>query len=402
MEERLKRKEDEKFYLYVKRLVDGKFKDSTLSDFDHTEIYKAIYGIEVNSSEARKRMYGLRDFFENFNQEELNNCSDDDAIKELEAKRLEIEKERKKLQATKIEYNRNLRVESRQELLYENIRDEKERLPLPIFEQRYYHENYGEYLLAFTDVHYGADFVSENNIYNREETKKRFEFIASRTKEMCRKKHISHLNICDLGDDIQGLLRISDVQINDIPVVQAVVEVARLIATTLNEISKVADITYYHTMASNHSQTRPITGKADLIKEDLEYIIGNYISDLLSDNEKVKVVISDKDYHSIQLAGQQVIMLHGHQVKDTKNAIRDYSMLHRVFYDIAFVGHFHAGQQMSVGESENGNTEIYVVPSFVGSDPYSDSLKKGSKAMCKLFKIEEKNGVTENYTIVLN
>lgn len=402
MEERLKRKEDEKFYLYVKRLVDGKFKDGTLSDFDHTEIYKAVYRIEVNSSEARKRMYGLRDFFENFNQEELNNFSNDDAIKELEAKRLEIEKERKKLQATKIEYNRNLRVESRQELLYENIRDEKERLPLPIFEERYYSVNNGEYLLAFTDIHYGADFVSENNIYNREETKKRFEFIVSRTKQMCREKHISHLNICDLGDDIQGLLRISDVQINDIPVVQAVVEVARLIATTLNEISKVADITYYHTMASNHSQTRPITGKADLIKEDLEYIIGNYISDLLSENDKVKVVISDKDYHSIQLARQQVIMLHGHQVKDTKNAIRDYSMLHRVFYDIAFVGHFHAGQQMSVGESENGNTEIYVVPSFVGSDPYSDSLKKGSKAMCKLFKIEEGNGVTENYTIVLN
>jgi hypothetical protein len=273
---------------------------------------------------------------------------------------------------------------------------------LPIFEERYHCDKGSEYLLAFTDVHYGADFVSENNVYNREETKKRFELIVSRTKQMCRENFISHLNICDLGDDIQGLLRISDVQINDIPVVQSVVEIARLIATTLNEISKVADITYYHTMASNHSQTRPITGKADLIKEDLEYIIGNYISDLLSENDKVKVVISDKDYHSIQLARQQVIMLHGHQVKDTKNAIRDYSMLHRVFYDIAFVGHFHAGQQMSVGESDNGNTEIYVVPSFVGSDPYSDSLKKGSKAMCKLFKIEENNGVTENYTIVLN
>jgi hypothetical protein len=402
MEERLKRSENEKFYTYVRKLVDGKFKDNTLTDYDHTEIYKAIYGIEVNSSEARKRMYGLRDFFANFNEEELNNITEDETLLELEAKRVEIEKERKKLQATKIEYNRNLRVESRQELLYENIRDEKERLPLPIFEERYHCDKGSEYLLAFTDVHYGADFVSENNVYNREETKKRFELIVSRTKQMCREKHISHLNICDLGDDIQGLLRISDVQINDIPVVQAVVEVARLIATTLNEISKVADITYYHTMASNHSQTRPITGKADLIKEDLEYLIGNYISDLLSENDKVKVVISDKDYHSIQLARQQVIMLHGHQVKDTKNAIRDYSMLHRVFYDIAFVGHFHAGQQMSVGESENGNTEIYVVPSFVGSDPYSDSLKKGSKAMCKLFKIEEGNGVTENYTIVLN
>jgi hypothetical protein len=402
MEERLKRKEEEKFYSYVRRLIDGKFKDGTLSEYDHTEIYKAIYGIEVNSSEARKRMYGLRDFFANFDEEELNSFSDDDAIKELEAKRLDIEKERKKLQATKIEFHRNLRVESRHELLYENIRNEKERLPLPIFEERTYSKVNGEYLLSFTDVHFGADFVSENNIYNREEAKRRFELLTTKVKNMCKEKNINHLNICDLGDDIQGLLRISDVQINDIPVVQAVVEIARLIATTLNNISKVTDITYYHTMSSNHSQTRPITGKADLIKEDLEYIIGSYIEDLLSKNDKIKVILSDKDYHSIEIAGQKIIMMHGHQIKDTKNAIRDYSMLHRVFYDIAFVGHYHAGQQMSVGESSNGNTEIYVVPSFVGSDPYSDSLKKGSKAMCRLFKIEEGNGVTENYTIILN
>lgn len=402
MEEKLKRSENEKFYTYVRRLVDGKFKDNTLTDYDHTEIYKAIYGIEVNSSEARKRMYGLRDFFANFNEEELNNITEDETLLELEAKRVEIEKERKKLQATKIEYNRNLRVESRQELLYENIKDEKDRLPLPIFEERLYPQINGEYLLSFTDVHFGANFVSENNVYNREEAKKRFELLSCRVIDMCKEKHINHLNICDLGDDIQGLLRISDVQINDVPVVQAVVEIARLIATTLNKMSKVTDITYYHTMSSNHSQTRPITGKADLIKEDLEYIIGSYIEDLLSKNDKVKVILSDKDYHSIELAGQQIIMMHGHQIKDTKNAIRDYSMLHRVFYDIAFVGHYHAGQQMSVGESANGNTEIYVVPSFVGSDPYSDSLKKGSKAMCRLFKIEEGNGVTENYTIILN
>jgi hypothetical protein len=124
--------------------------------------------------------------------------------------------------------------------------------------------------------------------------------------------------------------------------------------------------------------------------------------DLVKDNYRINVILSEKDYHSITIEGQNILLMHGHQTKSIKDTIKDYSMLHRIFYDIAFLGHFHAGQQIAVGESENGSTEIFVIPSIVGSDPYSDSLKRGSKAMAKMFKIEKGNGVTENYTFVLN
>jgi predicted transcriptional regulator len=96
MEKILERNNGEKFHQYVKRLVDGKFKDKTLSDYDHSEIYKAIYGVEVNSSEARKRLYGLRDFFEIYSEEELNNITSNEILTEIEEKKIELEKERKK------------------------------------------------------------------------------------------------------------------------------------------------------------------------------------------------------------------------------------------------------------------------------------------------------------------
>ena len=115
----------------------------------------------------------------------------------------------------------------------------------------------------------------------------------------------------------------------------------------------------------------------------------------------MEVVLSERDYDSFELSKQTILTLHGHQLKNKNNAIRDYSMLHRTFYDICFVAHFHGGKQMSVAEG-NGNTEIVVCPSFIGSDPYSDSLKIGSKGMCRLFKIEENQGITEQYTIILN
>lgn len=401
MEEKLRRKESESKLEYVKRIVYGKLKDKTI-DNDYSELAPLVFDKEYSSDVARRMFYGARNVLDMIDESKINNVDDNEVLKEIQLKVEELKKQRMKLQSTKIEYNRNLRVNSRQELLYENIKDAKDRLPLPNFKDIPIKNIEGSYFLCWTDLHYGADFISENNIYSREECKIRLEKLAYKVKQMCIEKGINNLYIAGLSDDIQGLLRISDVKINDIPVVESVVEVSRLIASILNSISEVTNVRYYHTMASNHSQTRPITGKADLIKEDLEVIIGNYIQDLLMNNERVEVVLSDKDYHSITIENQNILLMHGHQTKSIKDTIKNYSMLHRKFYDLAFIGHYHAGQQMSVGESDNGNTEIFVVPSIVGSDPYSDTLKVGAKSMAKMFKIEQGNGVTENYTFVLN
>lgn len=395
----IKKRDDESLLSYRARL----YREKITLGFNNKEIYE-LYIAETGDTIAES---SCRCSSTTYNQaledmlETVVKDSGNEAIKELEEKKLEIQKERIKLQATKTEYNKNLRFESRQELLYENIKDAKDRLPLPKFKDIELVENEGEYLLAWSDIHYNSDFKSQNNSYSRAECKRRFEVLVNKVKKMCVEKEIHNLNIVGLSDDVQGLLRISDVKLNDISVVESVVEVSRLIATVINEISSVANVKYYHTMASNHSQTRPITGKADLISEDLEVIIGNYVKDLTINNSRIEVVLSDKDYHSIKIAGQNVLMMHGHQVKGVKNAIKDYSMLHRIWYDIVFLGHYHAGQSMSVGEG-NGNTEIHIVPSFIGSCKYSDSLKVGAKSMAKLYKIEENTGVAETYTIVLN
>lgn len=399
--ELLKKRSEESQIEYVKRIVYGKLIDKTIDD-DYTILAPLVFGKEYSSDVARRMFYGARDVLKLIDFDKINNVKDNDIIKQIEEKTLELEKQRKKLQATKIEYNRNIRNDSRQELLYENIKQTQERLPIPNFEPIDSEYKNGTYVLGWSDVHYGADFVSANNIYNRKECKRRLELLTGKAKQMCIDKNINNLIIFGLGDDLQGILRLTDLKINDISVVECVVEVSRLLAQVINSISEVTNVTYYHTMASNHTQTRPLTAKPDLIKEDLEVIIGNYIKDLLKDNYRVNVELSDKDYHLICIEGQNILALHGHQVRgNISNLIRDYSMLYREFIDIAFIGHWHGGQSISVGEG-NGNTELYVIPSIVGSDPYSDTLAKGSKSMAKMFKIEEGSGVVENYTFVLN
>ena len=385
----------------IKSIVYGKLIDKT-DDRDYSELAKELFGKELASDECRKRMYGMRHLLEAMEEEQINKVEDNDIIKEIETKKEELIKERMKLQTTKIEYNRNLRKDSRFEMFYENINDARDRLPMPVFEELICEEQEGEYVLALADIHYGAFFESINNSYSREEVQRRFGKLIAKLKVLIHKNEINKLNIIELGDTIQGMLRLSDVKLNDIPVVDSVVEVSRLIATFLNELSRYTEITYRQVMASNHSQNRYLgTIANEMPNEDMERVIGNYIKDLVANNPRVEVVLSERDYDSFELSKQKILTLHGHQVKNINNAIKDYSMLHRTFYDICFVAHFHGGKQMSVAEG-NGNTEIVVCPSFIGSDPYSDSLKIGSKGMCRLFKIEENQGITEQYTIILN
>ena len=387
----------------VKSIVENKLIYKT-EKRDYEELSEELFGEGncFNSSEVRKRMYGMKTLLEILEEEGMNNLSENEILNQIEEKRLELEKERKKLQTTKIERNRNVTKESRQELLYENIRDAVERLPLPEFKEIPMHNTgKGAYVLCWADLHYGADFVSQNNVYNREVCREKMEKLTAMVKEKCINLGINRLIVCGLGDEIQGMLRISDVKVNDIPVVESVVEVSRLIGQVLNSISEVTNVVYYHTMASNHSQTRPLNSKQLLAEEDLEVIIGNYIKDILMNNGRIEVVLTDRDYHSIEIEGQNVLLLHGHQVKSVKNVVKDYSTLHRLFYDIVILGHYHSGQSISVGELD-GNTEVKVIPSIVGSDPYADSLKVGSKSMSKMFKIERGLGITEEYTFVLN
>lgn len=372
---------------------------------------KEIYDTYVKETGDNRAESSIRGYFTNLidginigYEKALSDREENEVLNELEEKRIEIIKERKKLQTTKLDFNRNLTHEARFELFYDNVKEAIECLPLPKFNGTvdYYNRN-SEHVLSFADVHYGAKFVSENNEYSKEICQERFEIMLEKTIKYIEKENVGEIKVLNQSDNIQGILRISDVKLNEMPIVQAVVEVSRLIATFLNELSVHTKVVYYHTMASNHSQIRPLGTKAsELASEDLELVIGNYIKDLLSNNDRVEVVLSDKDYTSLDICGYSCLSMHGHQVKGIKKSIQDFSSLHRKFYSYLFLGHTHAGQSMVTGEGLDNSIEVLVTPSFVGSDPYSDSLKLGAKAMSKIYKFEENNGLVQTVNIRLN
>lgn len=379
------------------------------NDLDWAEI-QAKYNITCNPDTIRKAsstIFGGQFRTEYLKNQIYTNPDEFSREKELDKKIADMRKERMKLQTANIERNRVDRNESRQEMYYEYVGNVCAALPLPEFQPLYYEstENELDYITTLADIHYGAKFKSENNEYSTDIVKERFENLSGYVIDFIQKHKIAKLHIVSLGDLVQGILRVSDLKINDSTVVKATVEISRLIALFLRELSIYANIEYYHTPSANHTQIRPLGTKAsEIADEDLEYLIGNYIKDLCSGNERISVHLADegKQYIEIPIVGNEVIAMHGHQLKNIENSIRDLSMMKRSFIDYLLLGHFHSGKEIPSFEGCCNDTEILVSPSFVGSDPYSDSLMKGSKAAVKVYGFDSTYGHTETYKFILN
>ena len=180
---------------------------------------------------------------------------------------------------------------------------------------------------------------------------------------------------------------------------------SRLIAGFLNTLSASCYIDYYHTPTSNHSQLRQIGSKAsELASEDMEYVIGNYIHDMLIDNNRVSVHLNDGyDYIEIPIFDFNIMAMHGHTIKNLDTALRDLSATHRKLIDYIIVGHFHNGKVIPGNEHESHDTEVLMCPSFQGTDPYAlNKLGKSSKAACKMFVFDRKYGCTGTEKFILN
>ena len=200
-------------------------------------------------------------------------------------------------------------------------------------------------------------------------------------------------------------MRLSDLIINDSNIVKSTVQISRILALFLNELSKVCNIEYYHVPHANHTQLRVLNAKAsELANEDMEYVIVNYISDLLRDNPRIKVHMSNdnQNYISVKVHDFNILAMHGHNTKNVNNLINNLNVKTGRFVDYIFLGHFHQGKEILCNEFNNYDTEILLCPSFIGSDPYSDSLMLGNKSSVKIFGFDKKYGHTESYKIILN
>ena len=174
-----KKLDSENFHQYIWRMDElvqsGKYKNwKEIVPFINIELFGEDEAQYRDESAYRKAVKYARDFYEAGVFGVGYSIDRDEYYNKLEEQRKEIEKQRQKLYATKTEYTRQIRQQSRFELFYENVADEIKTLVVPEFIGLDYSANDKEYIVSIADIHAGANFVTETNKYSFEEITNRF------------------------------------------------------------------------------------------------------------------------------------------------------------------------------------------------------------------------------------
>lgn len=305
-----------------------------------------------------------------------------------------------------LSYYRLMRQDARFERFYKLIAEQIKKYPTPIAMPLESREQRGdrEYLMTLADLHIGACFETVNNSYSVEIAKERLHSLAGKVKAFVSEKQIKKLNILSLGDVVQGILRISDLRLNEMAVVDAFVVAMRLIASFLNEVSRYCYIDFYQVCYSNHDQLRPLGTKAsELGAEDMGKILFAYLKDTLAGNTRIQIIGDiEHDYLEFKIFDFECIALHGHQVRSIETVSKDLAIRHRKFFDYVFLGHTHSAKELIIGTGEHHNLEVLVSSSMIGEDPYAQKLMVSSKASVKVFEFDQVQGHVASYNIILN
>lgn len=335
---------------------------------------------------------------------EINNDQESEDIEDVEDFEL---REKYATTADRLSYFRELRQDARFERFYKNIGEGIEKagkLTVPLYLGPKSAKTDKKYLLPLADLHLGAEFESVNNNYSIAEAKRRIELAATYVRDFVQEKGLKEITVLSLGDLVQGILRVSDLRLNETDVVNAFVYAIRLIAGFLNTISAYCYVNYIQVCYSNHEQPRYLGTKAsELAGEDMGKISFAYLQDVLATNPRIKVSGDvDKDYYEFNIFNFKCFAAHGHQVKNLNEISKDLANRHRTFYDYVFLAHSHSAKEFISAEGEHHDIEVLVAPSLIGSDPYADKLFVGSKAAIKIFGFDEKYGHVESYKFILN
>ena len=352
----------------------------------------------------RRQLSTAKKYYDNVFSPMISNSDseyDSNIQKQLEA----LRKERIKIQTLNVERNRIDREEARRELFYEQVHTLAQTIPVPEFSAIQAEEDNNEtYVLCLADIHAGAKFTSLTNEYSLDIMKDRFDLLVVDVINFIKKHNVEKLIVLGLGDSVQGLIHANDLKINDSSMVAAVVTVSKTIAKFITELSRYTNIEYVHVGSSNHSQLRVLGTKPnELMDEDVEYIISHYIEDLCMANPRIYVRVPEVGewFTKLNIEGFNVIAMHGHQIKNFENALKELSVKTNEIVDYLIVGHCHTGKELSGYEGACHDTEILMCPSFVGCDPYADTIFKGNKPAVKIFGFDEIYGHNESYKIIL-
>lgn len=405
----LKKEDSENTNEYIWRMCD--YKDKGLLDLNWEQvgelINKELFGSDEElyrtSSAYRKPYQYAKDFYDDVFKKRMYSY-DNEAIKKMDDLKRDIQKERIKLNTTRVEYNKWLRENARDELIVEEICKSISNLS-PLEKPAYIQNKYStkEYCLVFGDEHYGTEFELTDllgniiNSYSPEIFEKRMWDLFYQVIDIIKKEDINTLNVYSMGDFSDGCLRVSQLMKLRYGVIDGTIKYANFISNWLNELTKYVRIRFQMT-DGNHTELRMLgQPKGTFVEDNMGKIVKEFIKIRLEDNNNFTFIENPTGYIYDNLAGNIILGIHG-ETRSLEKTLKDLSAIYNTQIKYLFAGHLHHSKLEEIGI----NSEVINIPSIIGIDPYALSLNKASNASAKLFIFEEGKGRTCEYTFKLN
>lgn len=361
-----------------------------------------LTGREYTESKYRKQYQA----FQKMLKANANKFSDAEKyLNEIKEVERSLHKERIKLQTEKLEYNRWLREDARDEMFEEkviaSIRENSGKTAPPTRIPSVPNKRHG--LLNIADMHFGKEFQIYGvkneliNAYSPEIFYERMNRLFNETVELVQKEHMTDIHIFNLGDALEGFLRHSQLWTLRFGVIDSANIFGEYMGKWLRALSSYVNITYYQTVG-NHGELRLLDGrKGEHLSENIEKVTGNYIRIINEDNPNFKMVENRSGFIFAEIAGYNVLGIHG-EVKNLAAALKEYSDIYDVKISYIVAGHKHHSEFSNCGVRKG----CIGVGSIVGVDDFSMRLRKAADATASFVVFEEGKGKVDEHTFVLN
>lgn len=400
------RLQDEDEYAYIYRICTMKDVIGTWADV--ANILNSALGYEYTESKYRKQYQSFQKMF-SANQAKLQPDTYEGDIKE---RIRELERERIKLRTEKLEYSDWLRKHSRDELIAERIANEVRMMPeivVPapadhiVTNRRRQEDDVSDNrvgILCYGDEHYGTEFEVKGlhgeiiNAYSPEIFERRMHLLLIETVRKVIKNGFTKIKVYSFGDELDGILRVSQLMKLRYGVVESAVRYAEYMSQWLNQLSAYVDVEF-HMAEGNHTELRQIgQPKGTFTEDNLSKVIRQIIKIRLEKNNRFTLVENQSGLIFDNVFGINILGIHG-EVKNMASALKNFSVMYDTQIDILIGGHKHhyAAETVGIGK------DVVSVPSIIGVDSYSMSIGKTSDAGATFIIVEKDLGITEQHYI---
>ncbi len=384
----------------MRDIVIGKLVDRTIDD-DYAELSERLFGEGncFNSSEVRKRMYGMKAIIDAIEREGEEAIRSTDKLSEYDRKKIEFQVERQKFFDQRNAINKLVRERSRQEELNEILVAAIQSGNLLQLNYEY-HEvipSDNDLLVSLNDIHYGATVNNYWNTYNSDICREMMRRYLDNVIQIAHTHGSENCVVWANGDEISGNIHKSITVTNKENVIEQIKGVSELIAEFIAELSKHFATVTFVSVAGNHSRLDPNKDNA-LVSERLDDLIEWYLAARLQSFENVIIGGGEKvdeTMYLIDVRGKTYCGVHGDFDGSPSKIQALQTMARKPLYAV-LSGHLHHCKMDDVQ-----GIRTIMAGSFLGMDDYCVQKRiygRPEQMVC----VCDETGVRCSYNVGLN